>query len=176
VDDPTWTLWFVERNANVEGDTVSADYDWHYLVIEDGRTKAISYTTIHYDLDGEMDLMTVPILYSSGGEEFEGGIQLSYAGGEVTSQTFYLQINGSVTAISPYPDDTFIPLLKRQNLVDFSVEWVKTLTLPVDADADLSYTYGRLPAFGAVMVGLGYETVGGTEDWVYHGNATPAEE
>ena len=122
--DTNMVTWFGELNADVAGDTVSGGYDWRYLTITDGTTPTYAYAQLNFDTEGNVDKIIVPVLFQRGGEQVTGNLQLSIDGDTIVAETFYLRIGAGIAAVKPEAGDTFVPLLKRQNLTDFSVTWV----------------------------------------------------
>ena len=177
VDDTDWVVFFGERNAEVDGDTISADYDWRYLTITAPEGESVAYAKLEVDADGEITRIAVPLAYHRGDATAPGSLYITLDGGTVTAETFYVRSGAdAISAIRPEPGDTFTPMLKRQHLTDMSVEWIPATDVPLTAiTSSLQYRYGTLPAARAIMVSLGMTDVVGTVDSVYHGTATPAE-
>ncbi len=174
--DTNMVTWFGELNADVAGDTVSGGYDWRYLTITDGTTPTYAYAQLNFDTEGNVDKIIVPVLFQRGGEQVTGNLQLSIDGDTIVAETFYLRIGAGIAAVKPEAGDTFVPLLKRQNLTDFSVTWVPGSGGMLDARTELlQYTYGQLPAATPIIVGLGIDDLVGNQDLIFTGTATPAE-
>jgi hypothetical protein len=97
MDDTSQVLFYGERNAAIEGDTISASYDWRMLTISDGRTTAAAYASLDVDEKGAIRRITVPGTLRHGGQNLDAWLALAVSGGSVTSQRFY-GATGSTTA------------------------------------------------------------------------------
>ncbi len=176
IDDTDWVIWFGERNAEVKGDTVSADYDWRYLTMTDGVNQSVAYAKLTVDGDGNITRIAVPLAFHTGGNTYAGSLYLTVTDSKITAETLYVRVDDGLAAVRPRPGDTFTPMLKRQHLVDMAVDWVTATDTPLDARGGArDYRYGTLPAATAIMVGLNITDIAGNLDSVYHGTATPAE-
>ncbi len=175
-ENPDLVTWFGELNADVAGDTVSGGYNWRYLTITDGTTPTYAYASINYDANGDADKIIVPIRFQRGGQQATGNLTLSLDGESIIAETFYLRTGEGIAAVTPEVGDTFVPLMKQENLSDFSVNWVPGSGGVLDARTELlEYTYGLMPAASPIIVGLGIDDVAGNQDLVFTGTATPAE-
>jgi hypothetical protein len=173
--DSNMVTWFGELNADVNGDTVSGGYNWRYLTITDGTSTTAAYSQINYDAAGNADKIIVPVLFQSDGEQTTGNLQLSLDGDSIVAETFYLDVGEGISAYTPVAGDTFVPLLKRQNMTDFSESWIPGSDTMLDARTEtLQYTYGRLPVATPIIVGMGIDDVAGNQDLVFTGTANPA--
>lgn len=168
-------LFFGERPATIEGDTVSADYDWRYLVISDGVNEAPAYSQLHHGPDGRLQRMVVPITYRRGSEAVRGSLVLGVTGGDVSSQTFFIYGSANnVAEIQVVPGDVFVPSMLLQDLSDFSTQWIDSTSVPLAAEADnLDYFLRRLEPFTPVMVELAMTDINGDQDFIFHGTASP---
>lgn len=176
MEDTDQVVWFGQSNARVEGDDVKAEYDWRYLQISDGTTVTTAYADLNYGPDGDLNRIVVPITYMRGSSSAEGTLQLLLDDGTITSEAFFLRTGGVVAPFKPRTGDTFVPMLKHQNLIDFVVEWLPATTTPLAAPtAGLQYRYGTLPGAVPIMVGVEMADIGGTYHYAFHGTATPAE-
>lgn len=176
IEDSDYVTWYGQRNAEVDGDVVSADYDWRYLTITDGQDTSLAYSSLHVSPEGAVDKITIPIEFVRGDTTAEGRLELTVDGGSITNETFYVETGEGISALEPVTGDGFYPLLERQNLVDSTSEWIHSSEVPLYAsteDAELNYRYDKIPSAEAILVGLGFSDVMGAEDWVYYGTASP---
>ena len=175
LDDTNLVAFFGERLAEIDGDAIRAEYDWRYLVIEDGTTEAPAYTQLDLDEAGEIRRIVVPITYTHAEDSVRGVLVLGIDGASVVSETFYgYSDEGTVGEIQPEPGDTFVPQLLLQDLTDFSSEWQDSTSTPLSADpAALEHHLRRLAPFTPVMLELNLTDVDGGRDYVFHGTASP---
>lgn len=175
LDDSDLVAFFGERLAVIEEDTIHAEYNWRYLVIEDGSTEAAAYSQLDLGPDGEVRRIVVPIRYATSRNEVRGVLVLGVENGDVISETFYGYTDeGTVGEIQPSTGDTFVPQLLVQSLDDFSSEWVDSTSTPLAADADrLEHHMRRLAPLTPVMLELNLTDVEGGMDYVFHGNVSP---
>jgi hypothetical protein len=175
MDDTSQVLFYGERNAAINGDTVSASYDWRMLTISDGRSTAAAYASLDVDDEGEIRRIIVPGTLKHAGNNLDAYLALGVSGGSVTSQRFYGATGSATAEVSPGPGDTFTPRLLLQDLDTFESTWVDAPTGALEADPDvLTYRYQRVAGATPVMVELGITDVAGNADFVFHGTATPA--
>lgn len=176
IKDPTQVVFFGERNAVVDGDHVKGNYDWRYLQISDGASKTVAYSTLTVDRNGNTTKIVVPATYTRGSDSAPAFLNLAVSGGKVMSETFYVRTGDGIAPITPEEGDTFVPLLKHQDLAKNTSEWLPATAAPLAAvPGQLQYSYTTLPGATAVMLGLGFHDVVGNTDFVYYGAATPAE-
>lgn len=175
LNDSNLVAFFGERLAVVDGDTIHAEYDWRYLVIDDGVNEAPAYSQLDLGEDGEMRRIVVPISYTTDGETLRGVLVLGVDGDQISSETFYgYSEEGTVGELQPAPGDTFVPQLLLQDLSDFSSEWVDSTTTPLAADVDaLDHHLRRLAPLTPVMLELNLTDVDGGLDYIFHGTASP---
>jgi hypothetical protein len=174
--DTDWVVWFGQANAQVDGDEVEVAYDWRYLTVSDGVSTVNAYSTLTYGRDGELAKIVVPITYQRGAQSVDGVLQLLLDGARVRSEAFFLNTGGIVAPFKPRPGDTFVPLLKRQNLATQDAEWVPAGSTPLAAQTDgLSYRYDVLPGAVPIMLGVELSDVAGNPSYLFYGTATPAE-
>jgi hypothetical protein len=168
-------LFYGERNASIDGDTISADYDWRMLTVSDGRTTAAAYASLDVDDRGEITRIIVPGQLEHGGQDLDAFLALAVSDGSVTSQRFYASSGSATAEVSPEPGDRFTPRLLLQDLDDFSSQWIASPAGSVAADPDvLTYRYQRVAAATPVFVELGITDVSGGHDYVFHGTASPS--
>lgn len=175
MDSDNLVLFFGEAPASIAGDTVSAEYDWRYLVISDGQDESSAYSQLIWGSDGSIQRIVVPITYSRGRESVRGSLVLGVSGGDVSSQTFFLYGSaGNVAEIQHRDGDTFTPLMLMQDLSDFGTDWIDASSVPLWADAEaLTYSFRRLEPFTPVMVEIAITDINGDQDFVFHGTASP---
>lgn len=170
----TNVIYFGDRNATVNKNKVTGTYDWNRLMISDGSTTTAAYSSLTYDPRGNLAKIIIPIVYQRGNEQADGTLQLGLRDGKVIAETFYLRIGEGVAAVPPAEGDTFIPVLRHQNLDDESEQWIAASSQPLSADRDkLDFSYGRLPAARAILLSLAISDLRGESDFIYSGTATP---
>lgn len=175
LNDSNLVAFFGERLAVVDGDTIHAEYDWRYLVVEDGVNEAPAYSQLDLGEDGAIRRIVVPISYTTEGETMRGVLVLGVDGDRISSETFYgYSDEGTVGELQPAPGDTFVPQLLLQDLSDFSSEWVDSTTTSLAADVDaLDHHFRRLAPLTPVMLELNLTDVDGGLDYIFHGTASP---
>jgi len=175
--DANTVVWFGSANAAVDGDDVDATYDWRYLTISDGSTTSNAYSQLTYGPDGSIAKVTIPITYQRGTSSIDGVLQLLLDGsGNIRSEAFFLNTGGVVAPFQPRATDTFVPLLKHQDLTTMESTWVPATETPLAAPtADLIYRYDTLPGAVAIMLGVEMADIVGNHSYLFYGTATPAE-
>lgn len=175
LSDTNLVAFFGESAATIDGDTVRADYDWRYLVIDDGVDEAPAYSQIHRDASGQIRSIVVPITYHRGPESVNAVLALGVENGQVTTEAFFVYNDSGIVAEIHYVDgDLFVPTMLVQDLDDFSTSWVDSSEVPLYADTEvLDYHLRRLEPFTPVMVELMLTDIDGGRDFVFHGNASP---
>lgn len=173
--DTNLVAFFGERLATIDGDSITASYDWRYLVIEDGTNEASAYSQLDLDEDGSIRRIVVPLTYTSGGTDARGILVLGIEGDRIASETFYRYTDdGTVGEIDPQPGDTFVPQLLVQNMEDLSSEWLDSTETPLSADPErLEHHMRRLDRLTPVMLELNLTDIEGGNDYLFHGTASP---
>jgi hypothetical protein len=175
LNDTNLVAFYGESVAFVDGDTISAEYDWRYLVLEDGEDESPAYAQIHRDQSGTIRSIVVPGIYHRGDESVDAVLALGIENGSVTTEAFFVYgESGIVAEISHADGDLFMPTLLLQDLTDFSTSWVDAAPVPLWADPDLlDYHLRRLELATPVMLELMLTDVDGGRDFVFHGTASP---
>lgn len=174
--DPNYVSMIGEMNAAVAGDTVSGAYTWRQLVLSDGVTSSVGFASLNMDSKQNLNRITIPILFGRGAESAEGSLELLLNGESITAETFYLQTDEGISAITPEPGDVFVPLVQRVRLSDLASEWSPATTTPLSAlSAALTYTYSMVPTQTPMALGLTIMDVVGNIDLVMHVTTSPVK-
>jgi len=173
MDDTSEVIWFGERNAGLQGDTVSGRYDWTYLTVLAGDVEASVYADEHYAPDGSLQQVRVPIRFARGAENLPGQILIDVVDGEIYWR-FYLRAGDRFAEVPPEPGDLFVPLLADQDLDTGEITWIDSVDAMIDAApaGGLGFEYRRTPSAEPVMVGLEFEDLRGGVDAMYYGTAS----
>ncbi|QGG95909.1 clostripain-related cysteine peptidase [Actinomarinicola tropica] len=173
--DTNRVAFFGERLATIDGDTITAEYDWRYLVVEDGTNEASAYSQLDLAEDGSIRRIVVPVSYTSAEGTTRGILALGIDGDQIASETFYRYTDeGTVGEIEPAPGDTFVPQLLVQDMDDLSSEWVASTDVALSADVDaLDHHLRRLAFATPVMLELNLTDIEGGTDYIFHGTASP---
>jgi hypothetical protein len=174
--DSNIVWWIGEANASVSGDTVSGAYGWRQLVITDGVTSSVAFSSVNLNADKKINLIIIPIVFIRGTDSVNGTLQLSMDGENVLAETFFLSIGDGISAVTPLAGDQFVPLLHRENLTDLTDSWVPATTGTLSAEkASLSYKYSMVPTATPMLIGLGILDVAGNSDLVVHAGVSPTK-
>lgn len=174
--DPNYVSMIGEMNASVAGDTVSGGYTWRQLVLSDGVSASVGFASLNMDAKQKIDRITLPIIYGRGAETAEGSLEILLSGESISAETFYIQSDQGISAITPEPGDVFVPLVQRVRLTDLQSEWIPATTTPLSADpARMSFSYAMLPTQTPMALGLTIMDVVGNVDLVLHLAASPVK-
>lgn len=174
MNDTSQVLWYGERNAVVDSDTVIGGYDWTFFILSVGGRRSFTYADERYGPEGNLLQVRVPIRYDTGGETYEGQMFVDYVDG-TPHHRFFLGEDDRLSEWTPTPGDTFVPIVARQDLGSFEITWVEALPEPFEAapDEGIVFEYVVSESAAPVMVGLVFEDVRGNIDQMYYGTASP---